>query len=312
MEPSEKKKLQTDLITAISERIHYAEERRSKFIIISTALIASGVASIAFSINELCTWYNFLIFLASLCFIFLSLFILFLYSKQTNYYTFSSTNKKWFYRKALTKESDFFITFTDVIFRKKSTIKKTEKLFSEAKNEFSKNLNDIFDNENKDINENNDQIFTLHLVEKYKNLYLTQLRKTLTRGIYLTIFVVIIGMTFFYFFQSPNKNNCISFKNRVGTSYYEIRLQPTGGIRSYIGGNSEEEYLLNIIATENKTPIKIRDLAISNSFSMEIPFIIDEKTSFPFDLPQRQTKVLTLWIPKIFCHDIENIKVLSE
>jgi hypothetical protein len=211
MSDDEKKELQSqlaELIRAAVVRIHYAEGRKTTFLAIGAALVASGVALFTASISkvpESIIWYAALICAVSLA---LSGIILwFVYARQTNRYPWTSATRtwKWFYRDALPRQADFDLSIWQYFWGWKNLKTKTQHAFTKQLEEFSKGK--ILSLSNKDIaiEQDIEQLYVLHVNDKYKNLHLSHLQKILFGGISCALiltFTSVAGLTA-YKLRSP-------------------------------------------------------------------------------------------------------------
>ncbi|MFH2025805.1 MAG: hypothetical protein ABIK30_08270, partial [bacterium] len=194
MEYNLKKSNLTHQINVIMERIHYAEGRRNNFVLIATALLAAGVTLISFTIENITNLYNIFLFILAICFTVHSITIWILYSRQTNFYPFTdfTRNKKWFYRNTLEDQQKFDVSILHCIFGRKKIKEKVGNEF-DGQYEFYKKNSDLFINdENLDIEADQNQIYILHVNEKYKNLYLTHLRKLTSTGLCISLILSVL------------------------------------------------------------------------------------------------------------------------
>ena len=123
------------MISAVADRIHYAEGRRTNFTVVAGALLAGGVAVLTFVLDKnLSNALNNFALSASIGSIALGLLLLIVYERQTNRYPWTSATDtwKWFYRDALPDQQKFDWTWRDVFMRRLST--QTQSSLTKAKN----------------------------------------------------------------------------------------------------------------------------------------------------------------------------------
>ena len=205
MKYNQKKKNLSHQINVMMERIHYTEGRRANFILIAIALLASGTTILAFTHEKfLFNAFYFILVILSSYFIFLGILIIFVYSRQINYYPWTncSKNNKWFYRDVLKEADNFNIGLCACIFRRKKIRSKIEKEFETQYNDYKQSSDEWINDKKKDIDNDRNQIYVLHVNELYKNLYLTHLRKLTIRGIFSVLIVIVIALLFFFAFNN--------------------------------------------------------------------------------------------------------------
>lgn len=183
------------IMNSIVERIHYAEARRSQFLIIAGTLVAAGVAILQTLPDSDFTKLNIFVCSFSIGIIVTGFSIFFLYSRQTNYkYPFNSitTTWKWFYRDALVGLSDIEIPFTCINHKIKTENTRERMLivWEEFFTQYKSGITDKYESLHQDIQ----QIYILHLNEKYKNYFLSNLRRLLVVGISITLLMSIISL----------------------------------------------------------------------------------------------------------------------
>jgi hypothetical protein len=198
MATQEEQQLQEDLrdvIHATADRIHYAEGRRGSFAAIAGGLIAAGVAGVPLSfIQSMPHWLAAAILFGALAAILLGIVLLWFYASQVNKYPFTSATKtwKWFYRDALPNESEFHLKWSSYFFwtwKKEKDRVKTQ--YNSQLDPFKKNLGELTDFK-KSLDQDMQQLYTLHINEKYKNAFLTHLRKTLNYGLCSVLIVTLL------------------------------------------------------------------------------------------------------------------------
>jgi hypothetical protein len=184
----------TDVINAVSERIHYAEGRRTNITIVAGVLIAGGIALFTSAYDKAVTMTAWLALAAgSISAILVGAAVLWAYTRQTNRYPWTAATKtwKWFYRDALPEGSKFDIGWTSLF----SFGKEKAKVQSEYTRQlplFKEKLKALT-LPNVSYEQDLQQLYVLHINEKYKNLHLSQLRTILGRVIFLIVISMILA-----------------------------------------------------------------------------------------------------------------------
>jgi hypothetical protein len=183
----------TPVIAAVTERIHYAEQRRSNFSAIGGAFVAAGIAVLTFaftSIETLAVKFGFVG--AGLSLSVVGALVLIAYSRQTNRYPWTSATKtwKWFYRDALPQEKALEPKWWSYLFfgSEKDRVKSE---YSRQLEPFKQSMERLFDDDSNYM-QDLEQLYVLHVNEKYKNLHLSDLRKITERGICIGILSVAV------------------------------------------------------------------------------------------------------------------------
>jgi hypothetical protein len=166
------------IMSAASERIHYAEGRRTNFSVIAAGLVAGGIAMLTFSLGNIELAVIRYPVLAAASWLFLSgVAVIVVYSLQTNRYPFTAATKtwKWFYRNALPRQAVFDLPWWSY-FRFGNEKARIKAEYDQQLPEFVASL-DRLNDESISLQQDIEQLCVLHINEKYKNLQLTHLRK---------------------------------------------------------------------------------------------------------------------------------------
>jgi hypothetical protein len=183
------------ILDAVAERIHYAESRRASFSVIAGVMIAGGLALLTLAVGTLeSATIKYPISAAAIALTALGGLILFVYSRQTNRYPWTAATNtwKWFYRDALPNASRFDIGWRSYLVfgeDKQRIQREYEKQLSEFKN----GLKRLVDSET-NLDQDAEQLYVLHVNEKYKNLHLTHLRRVVDRGLVAVLLVVLAAL----------------------------------------------------------------------------------------------------------------------
>jgi hypothetical protein len=183
----------------MSDRIHYAESRRSSFLTASTGLLAAGIALAALTKSaptEL--WPAF--YAAGAGLVAVAAAVLFVYAQQTNPpYGFIQTDEesselrpwKWFYRDALSNWQSYRAIWHGRPDRQDRD--QSREAFLSDWSVFARRYVKLA-NPSVDADQNLRQVYLLHVNERYKNAYLTQIRNVFVRGLLIAaVFALIVG-----------------------------------------------------------------------------------------------------------------------
>lgn len=182
----------SEVISAAAERIHYAEGRRTNFTVVAGALLAGGVAILTFipdkSLSHALAYFA---LSASAGSIMLGLLLLIVYARQTNRYPWTSATNtwKWFYRDALPNQQAFDWTWRDVL-RPRAEKKRLQAEFNRQLPLFESRI-DQLSNPAVSMAQDVQQLYVLHINDKFKNSHLSQLRTILSRGLFAVAFLAI-------------------------------------------------------------------------------------------------------------------------
>lgn len=184
----------SEVIAAVAERIHYAEGRRTNFSVVAGALLAGGVAILTFIPDKhLSHSLADAAFCASIGAILLGLLLLIVFARQTNRYPWTAATNtwKWFYRDALPDQAEFDWTWRDVL-NPRVEKKRLQAAFGRQLPQFEANIQKLRDPKIS-IDQDIQQLYVLHINDKFKNAHLSQLRTILFRGLFIVAFISGIG-----------------------------------------------------------------------------------------------------------------------
>jgi hypothetical protein len=179
------------LIDHIAQRIEYAESRRSAIAAFGGVVIAAGIATLGLIKDTRAQFLVVLFWTLGLSFIALGGLILWVYSRQTNFdYPFKNvaTTRKWFYWYALQDPRAFSASWSGGL--SDAARQKGTEAYNLGWQTFKNQVPDMAD-ERRDAMQDLEQVYLLHVNERYKNLFLTDLRKILSQGL---IIVVLLGV----------------------------------------------------------------------------------------------------------------------
>ena len=193
---------QLSLINVMTGRIEYAESRRGGFATIAGGFVAAGIALISISLDEHSRHLGVLLGVFGGAVALTGAAVLWLFGRQTNpKYGFIKKDTrlkrpwKWFYRDALANSDAFKYHW----FRsgKSEENLKPAKEFDRQWGDFAKrqlNLSSV----REDALQNIKQVYLLHVNERYKNLFLTEVRRVLIWGLISAVIIAAIafGLSF--------------------------------------------------------------------------------------------------------------------
>lgn len=185
-----------DLIAKRVDGIHYAETRRGQLALIGGGLVASGVALL--SLGAATRWRpaQAACWAGGLGAILVGISVWLCYGLQTNYkYPWVSVseaqNWKWFYWGALANPRAFGPpTFPYQGEKARNT---EARAFQSQWEHFQEQVPGLA-NKRIDVTQDVKQLYLLHVDERYKNLFLTQLRRILMWGVALTLGAALVSL----------------------------------------------------------------------------------------------------------------------
>ncbi|MEI9416740.1 hypothetical protein [Mesorhizobium sp. Cs1321R2N1] len=178
----------SEVISAVAERIHYAEGRRTNFTVVAGAMLAGGIAVLTFILDKhLGKLITYPIVVAAVGSLVLGIALLVVYSRQTNRYPWTAATKtwKWFYRDALPAEKEFNPKWWSLFWFGPEK-KRLQTAYTNQLPGFQAKINQL-SNEVVNFDQDVQQLYVLHINEKFKNLHLSQLRTIFQRGVFLLI-----------------------------------------------------------------------------------------------------------------------------
>lgn len=174
------------MISAVADRIHYAEARRTNFTVLAGVLVAGGVALLTFILDKnLPRVVSYPILIGSIESIILGIILLLAFARQTNRYPWTAATKtwKWFYRDALPDQGKFDLSWKS-LFRFGSEKTKLQGEYNRQLPIFSEKMKSLEDFD-LSLDQDMQQLYVLHINEKFKNVHLTQLRSIMEWGVFL-------------------------------------------------------------------------------------------------------------------------------
>lgn len=271
------------VISAAAERIHYAEARRANYSVMAGALIAAGIAifTFAFGTNEM-QWMRFGAVAGSLSMIVVGAVVLYVFGKQTNRYPFTSATKtwKWFYRDALPDHEAFDLkpgqSWSDQKIR-------VQNAYADQLPKFKEQMVELSDDKT-NLDQDIQQVYVLHINEKYKNLYLSQLRSLFNIGlIFIACLILTGGLIGVWYETTSYKTVSSSSSNRDWTYETEYRL-----ISSPMSETAE--WVVRFTVTNNLDhSLSVRSLRMRDREGWPLPIDITYETALPHVVAPRKT-----------------------
>lgn len=182
------------VMAAAAERIHYAEGRRANFTVMAGALIAAGIAVLTFSSGALTQlWMQLAASYGAIASIVTGGLVILLYSRQTNRYPFTSATKtwKWFYRDALPKTEDFKLHWYSYLPWAPGSAQ-IRKAYGAQLDDFRLRMSDLQD-DSVNLEQDIEQLYVLHVTERYKNIHLKHLSQAFSWGLLLIALAALVG-----------------------------------------------------------------------------------------------------------------------
>jgi hypothetical protein len=253
------------VIAAVAERIHYAESRRVNYTVMALALIAGGTSILVFALGSLGEmWLKYAAVATSFGFIVVGLFVIYTYGRQTNQYPYTSATKtwKWFYRDALPDRAAFGLTLFE---RSSARKKRITAAYADQLPIFKAEIAKL-NSEKVSAEQDIEQLYSLHVNELYKNLYLSRLRTIFNRGLIGTILVAIAaGLWGWHSEDQANSLQISSAGNRGLSQRIEYRLlsEPLADVA---------DVTIHIAITNNgPTPISVSGLVVRDKRGWPLP-----------------------------------------
>lgn len=193
----------THLIDHIANRIEYAETRRSNIAILGSTVVAASIAILTLVLTNIdYVPIKSMLICMSMTGIIFGALVLFVFAKQTNFrypFTKVAQTRKWFYRYSLRNYEAFTAPFI---------FDQSEKDFQKSKDEYASQWTEFYTNNiedlkdlRKNIAQDLEQVYLMHVNERYKNLFLTQLRSIFSYGIVITVVLGILALLIGFMFN---------------------------------------------------------------------------------------------------------------
>ncbi len=182
------------VLAAVAERIHYAEGRRTNYSVMAAAFIAAALTILTFAVGVLDPlWLRYAAFGGSISLLAVGLTLIWLFNRQTNRYPFTGATKawKWFYRDALPDQKKFNTTWGSY-FVWGADKNRIELEYASQLSTFKQKISGLVSNST-NLDQDIEQLYVLHITEKYKNLFLSDMRTAVNVGMYVVLAAVALG-----------------------------------------------------------------------------------------------------------------------
>lgn len=240
-----------DLIGKRIDGIYYAETRRSQLALIGGALAAAGVALLPLSSVTQWAPARITCLVAAGLTMALGVLVWLLFALQTNFsYPWRHStvhNWKWFYWQALPRPSNFGPRL--VPYQRKSARTAEAAEYAQQWQAFRGQVTGLA-NTQIDATQDFKQLYLLHVDERYKNLFLTSLRRLLTWGVGAVLVLTLATFIVTLVWDNPSVQNS-SETVRSGVDIKSV-WTPTNGARPNGISDERVELRLVVIITDNR------------------------------------------------------------
>ncbi|MCT7376807.1 hypothetical protein [Chelativorans salis] len=227
-------------MAAVAERIHYAEGRRTNFTVVAGALLAGGIAVLTFIIDrQLARIITYPAVAAAIA----SIVLLVVYARQTNRYPWTDATRtwKWFYRDALPNQAQFDPKWWTILWFG-SERERLKAAYAEQLPMFRARLGDLKDAANS-FDQDVQQLYVLHINEKFKNVHLSQLRSLFQIGVWAIVALVLLAVIVGAWADRQRLA-----EHRLTETYGDLRLQVAW---RFISVSEEDQTVLVQVAAQN-------------------------------------------------------------
>jgi hypothetical protein len=263
------------VMDAVVERIHYAEGRRTSFSVIAGALIAGGIALLTFSLGNVdSSIAKFCIGFTAVAMLAVGTFILLIYSRQTNRYPWTSATKtwKWFYRDALPDQSQFNLGWASYFWFGKAG-QRVKKAFSAQLRPFIDSLAKLTDSA-VSLDQDAQQLYVLHVNEKYKNMHLADLRTATNIGLICIFLSAVAGATYGYTVEAS-----ANALKQVHVIHESLDANGRWHILPHVGESKLSDVILSaVVSNSGKTSTPLPHWVPYDQFGLRIPAAIESST----------------------------------
>lgn len=194
----------------------------------------------------------------------LSVVILYVYGVQTNRYPYTSatTTWKWFYRDALPDQHAFDLKPWQLW---KTRVTRVRKAYTDQLPTFKTGLQRL-QSDATNVDQDMEQLYSLHINEKYKNIYLSRLRTIFNRGLVLTLIAALLGGAFGLYEECQHQQTVVQ---EISGPNWQARVE----YRSISPSLAEHAELVARVTFCNKanSPLSIRKLFIVGTGQWRLP-----------------------------------------
>lgn len=182
------------VMEAVTERIHYAEGRRTNYSVMAGVLVAGGITILTFALGAIESLIvRFAASFGAMAMVGTGIAVIWVFGQQTNRYPFTSATDtwKWFYRNALEDAEAFQIGPMSYFAWGKSKAR-VEAAYSKQLANFKTRIS-LLSDEKINVDQDVQQLYTLHINELYKNIFLKHLRLFFNRGLVFIVVATVAG-----------------------------------------------------------------------------------------------------------------------
>ena len=293
LSPEQRLSIQEEIrpvLSAVAERIHYAESRRATFSVIAGVMIAGGLALLTLALGTIdLSIIKYPISAAAICFTLLGILIFLVFSRQTNRYPWTSATKtwKWFYRDALPRQAAFDLGWLSYLWfgREKTRIQHE---YGAQLSEFEDGLKRLADKETS-LEQDAEQLYVLHVNEKYKNLHLTHLRTVTNVGLLLTFPIVLLSLLWGAWVDHDRNGT-----HRLHYSSSNLRVDGEWRTLPVAPDAHQSQILLRVRATnQSAASLPAPTWRVANEDGWLIPSDTTSSSLFHSNLPPKSTVTYT-------------------
>ncbi len=306
-------------IDHMAQRIEYTESRLSRLTLVAAAFVAAGVALLPVVLTQLDVFgavFPLAVLTSSV--ILLGLLVWYVYARQTNFpYPFVEVaqTRKWFYHYAIDKAP-----FTTPWYKHPSPeLRERGKTAYESQwKEFRENrVRDLADLRT-DILQDLEQVFLLHVNERYKNLFLTHLRDLFKWGIPIILLLTFISLAVAVpvdvtVISHGDEATSMAPSTHTGRNVVvESSWRGTGNARTSGIAGTEVEILLNIsVENIDENVVTVDGLVAKDRFGLTLPISIESQIPRPLTVSPGSTVeiVALVWIPASVIDDLHHFEV---
>ena len=269
------------VMEAVVERIHYAEGRRTNFSVIAGALIAGGIALLTFSLGNVdSSIAKFCIGFTAVAMLAVGTGILLVYGRQTNRYPWTSATKtwKWFYRDALPDQGKFNLGWASYL-RFGKAGKRAKEAFATQLRPFIDSLARLKDG-SVNLDQDAQQLYVLHVNEKYKNMHLADLRTATNIGLMCILLSAVAGAL--YGSQIDGRLNAL---RQIHVVHESLDFNGRWHVLPHVGESKFSDVILSVSASNSgKTAAPLPHWIPYDPLGLRIPADVLSTTASPSDL----------------------------
>ncbi|WP_319453576.1 MULTISPECIES: hypothetical protein [unclassified Mycobacterium] len=298
----------SQLIGKRIDGIHYAETRRGQLAAIGGALAPIGLAFIPLALGTAITPLRVGYIFLGVSLALLGVAVWYLYMRQTNYsypWLGPATNWKWFYHGALPDKTAFG---PDRWARHSKSGRTAEKNAADEQWQIFATQVTGLSNDRIDATQDLKQLYLLHLDERYKNLFLTEMRNLISRGLIVAALVAMIAGGVAMLVVHPPANNSEVISNGLEA---RAMWSSTGAARGAGLSSRDVEYRLEMtVVNRSDRDVSVSRLVARDGSGTSLPAEFVTTPATRIDIPKQQTVTLSghFWIASSDADDLREIR----